>query len=195
MIVIEPDFSIPLPQDLKHEDPKDLHEKVTAAFNTTEFLMENGLEKVYISQEDVDGARRDFMTTEESQATITTPGKALMLKALLSEYDLDVVRSAVQLRNYVKLRLLELSSCGRESTELRALELLGKLSDVNAFQENINVTVEHKTTREIESELATKLSAYLEEVTDAEIVEQTPVDPVKALKKLPTAEEALGSPT
>lgn len=190
MIIAEPDFTVPIPMDLEHEEPRDLRERADRAFNTTQFLIENGLEDIHISQEDAARAREDFLDAPQATNVIDTTGKALMLKALLSEYDSEVIRSAVQLRNYVKLRLLELSSCGKESIELKAVELLGKLAEVAAFSENVNVTVEHKTTREIESELADKLVAYLgEDIADAEVVDpiQIPVH-----DKLPDAEDALG---
>lgn len=188
MIVVEPDFTVPIPMDLEHEDPRDLRDRADRAFNTTQFLIDNGLEEIYISQEDAASARKDFLDAPEATNNINTTGKALMLKSLLSEYDSEVIRSAVQLRNYVKLRLLELSSCGKESIELKAVELLGKLAEVAAFSENVNVTVEHKTTREIESELADKLVAYLDEdITDAEMISPIPVHDT-----LPDAEDALG---
>lgn len=186
-IVVTPEDAVPIPFAMDHEDPHDLWEKTNRAFHTTEFLINNGLE-VRITEEDKADARATFLDSPNASQDMT-PGKALQLKAMLSQYDLEVVRSAIQLRNYVKLRLLEHSDSQKETVSLRALELLGKLSDVNAFVENVNVTVEHKTTIEIETELATKLATYLEEATDAVVIEDVQLPKLQAL---PDADEVLG---
>jgi hypothetical protein len=99
---------------------------------------------------------------------IDTPAKALILSALLNEYDLDVVRNAQQLRNYIKLKYLELSNSGNAKVELKALEMLGKLSDVGAFTERIDINVTHRTTEELEADLASKLSSYLSDIIDVD---------------------------
>jgi hypothetical protein len=91
-----------------------------------------------------------------------------MLKALLEEYDFDVVRNAQQLRGYIKLKLIEKSDCGDNKVELKALEMLGKMSDVGAFVERIDINITHRTTEELENELAAKLSSYMSEIIDVE---------------------------
>jgi hypothetical protein len=86
----------------------------------------------------------------------------------LDEYDVEVVRNAAQLRGYIRLKLLELSETGKESTQLKALELLGKLSDVQAFSESLQINVTHQTTEELRQTLAQKLSMYLHDVVDVD---------------------------
>jgi hypothetical protein len=91
-----------------------------------------------------------------------------MLKALLDEYDFDIVRNAQQLRGYIKLKLIEKSDCGDNKVELKALEMLGKMSDVGAFVERIDINITHRTTEELENELAAKLSSYMSDIIDVE---------------------------
>ena len=171
MLIITPEEDIPIPIKFSNEDPKDIRERANYAFKTASFLVENGLQ-IDVSLSDIQEARAELAGKLKPEPDLT-PGKALQLKGLLSQYDLEVVRSAVQLRNYIKLRLLEHSDSPNDRTALKALELLGKLSDVNAFAENINVTVEHRTTKEIEDELVKKLSSYIETVEDVDIVSET----------------------
>ncbi len=90
------------------------------------------------------------------------------LSVLGSMQDFDVVRNAQQLRSYIKLKLLEKSDCGNDKVELKALEMLGKLSDVGAFVERVEINVTHRTTEELENELATKLSAYMSDIIDVD---------------------------
>ena len=92
----------------------------------------------------------------------------VLLKAMLNEYDVEVVRNAAQVRNYVKMRLLMLTGSDKESTQLKALELLGKMSDVGAFVERMEINVTHRTTEELQAELASKLSSYMDGIIDVE---------------------------
>ncbi len=65
------------------------------------------------------------------------------LTALVTEYDQKVVTDAAQLRTYITNRLIEVSNCGDSRQELRALELLGKVSDVGLFSEKTEINITH----------------------------------------------------
>jgi hypothetical protein len=58
-------------------------------------------------------------------------------------------------------RLLEISACGEAKTELRALELFGKMSDVGAFTEKSEVTITHRSSGDIKQVLQEKISKLL----------------------------------
>jgi len=98
---------------------------------------------------------------------------AAKLGALLTEYDKQVVADAVQVRHYVTNKLLEVSNCGETRFELRALELLGKISDVGLFSEKLEVTVTH-TASTLEHEIKDsikRLMGKVNQVEDAEFEE------------------------
>lgn len=168
MILVTPELDVPLPTSLSVEEAKSLHAKAQAAFSTVEFLEGMGMHISPPTEQDKKEARALFLDAPYAQKEVHTSGKALMLKALLDEYDVDVVRNATQIRSYVKLKLLELSEVGKENTQLKALELLGKLSDVQAFSEHVEISITHRTTEELQQTLAQKLSAYLQDVVDVE---------------------------
>lgn len=176
MILVTPELDVPPPFRMTNEEIHDLHEKAHRVFNTVEFLKENGLDDAECIPTEADRkeARAVFMDSPATPpSNIDTPAKALMLKALLNEYDFEVVRNAQQLRSYIKLKLLEKSDCGNDKVELKALEMLGKLSDVGAFVERVEVNVTHRTTEELENELATKLAQYMGDIIDVESREVT----------------------
>jgi hypothetical protein len=87
---------------------------------------------------------------------------ALKLGALLSEYDHRVVLDAVQARTYITNRLIEISACGDTKNELRALELLGKMSDVGAFTEKSEITITHRTSTDIRQVIQEKINRLLQ---------------------------------
>ena len=86
---------------------------------------------------------------------------ALKLGALLNEYDKRIVLDATQARTYIMNKLLEISDCGDNKTELRALELFGKMSDVGAFTEKSEVTITHRSSGDIKQVLQEKISRLL----------------------------------
>jgi hypothetical protein len=167
MILVTPELDVPLPSSLTAEEAKDLHQRAQAAFQTVEFLTANGMQAPTITQADKKEARAQFFESPTASKELSS-ATAVMLKAMLDEYDVDVVRNAAQVRNYVKMRLMMLTDSSKESTQLKALELLGKMSDVQAFTERLEVNVTHRTTEELQAELATKLSAYMDDIIDVE---------------------------
>jgi hypothetical protein len=58
-------------------------------------------------------------------------------------------------------RLLELSGSGDAKTELRALELMGKMSDIGAFTEKSEVTITHRSSGDLKAVLEEKISRLL----------------------------------
>jgi hypothetical protein len=92
---------------------------------------------------------------------IYTSAVAAKLAGLLNEYDRQIVRDAVQLRTYITNRLLEISNCGNSKDELRALELLGKISDVGLFVEKSEITVVATTPAAIEHSIKDKINRLL----------------------------------
>lgn len=167
MILVTPELDVPLPFSLTTEEAKDLHARAQAAFNTVEFLTANGMQVPAITTADKKEAHAQFFESPTAGKEINSAA-AVLLKAMLNEYDVEVVRNAAQVRNYVKMRLLMLTGSDKESTQLKALELLGKMSDVGAFEVRIDINVTHRTTEELQAELATKLSSYMDGIIDVE---------------------------
>ena len=174
MILVTPELDVPLPFSLTAEEAKDLHARAQAAFNTVEFLTANGMQvPTTVTKEEKKEARAQFFETPSASKEITTAA-AILLKGMLDEYDVQVARNAAQIRNYVKMRLLMLTGSDKESTQLKALELLGKMSDVQAFTERLEVNVTHRTTEELQAELASKLSSYMDGIIDVEAKQLKP---------------------
>jgi len=95
------------------------------------------------------------------------------LDKMLSEYDHELVNSAVRIREYVKNKLLKESEHDDGKIRIKALELLGKMKDVGLFTDRVEVTHKMKTDEELEAELTKKLELYM---GVAEIVEEPEED-------------------
>jgi len=104
-----------------------------------------------------------------------------IIKTVVDEYAKEVFDSPQQARSFITNKLLELSTCGDPRHELRALELLGKLSDISAFTEKSEVVVTAKSSADIDRQIKEKLGQILEKrgvslekVIEAEVIELRP---------------------
>jgi hypothetical protein len=162
-IKITPDFESPLPATAKDAVPKDLHEAMRTSAATARLLDELGV-PFEMSKKDEDSARQLIQSTERSKFvpdTVYEGGVAIKLAALLNEYDKQIISDSAQVRTYVTNKLLDISHCGDVKSELRALEMLGKISDVGLFTEKSEITIHAKTTIELESAIKDKINRLL----------------------------------
>ena len=170
MIPVEPTADHPLPANTAEQMASTLQENARVAANTANLMFELGM-PFEMTADDEEEARKLFAEVDKkkastSKAEVNPPALyqgnvALKLSALLNEYDHKVVLDAAQARTYMMNRLLEISNCGETKHELRALELMGKLSDVGAFTEKSEVTITHRTSGDLKQILQEKISRLL----------------------------------
>lgn len=196
-INIVPDNKHPHPDSLSDEVGDSLKENTRIAASTASLMAELGM-PFEMTEDDQEEARKLFSAVDvekkrNSPASSYNPPElykgsvAIKLGALLDAYDGQVVNDAVQARNYITNRLLEISQCGDVKYELRAIELLGKLSDVGAFTEKSEVTVTHKTSDDLRKAIQDKIQRLLDmEVVD---VEAKTLEEELGLDESPTATE------
>jgi hypothetical protein len=165
MLISIPELSAPLPDSLK--ETASLHDRIEAALASAEFLFP------YISDPGVDDEGESVPTAleqVENRLALHEHAQGLPvdipktrpavehLKAMLDEYDELAATSAAQIRNYVTNKLLEDSTCNDPKVRIKALELLGKIGDVALFAERSVVTVQHKTSLELEQNIKSRLA-------------------------------------
>jgi len=169
-IIATPEVGIPFPFDTTPEELTDFREKAHVLFETVQELIKQGA-SVEITQEDK--ARSHQIAAEGKLPPVKdlTPGTIVNLEAILTEWDNEVLDVARRLRNYVTNKLIMESVHEDARQRIKALELLGKVSGVDLFSENINVNVSHRSVEDIETELAKTLELYMGQV---EVVEEKP---------------------
>lgn len=194
-------MTIEVPVELGVEIPPettyvDLRERARAACNSINLLQEHGLQ-VEETQEDKETAAAllsayasDPQTTSAQATTVRTaaltPASLINIRNYLDEYGRAVVTHAVELRHTVTNRLIEESQNPDPRIRIRALELLGKISDVGLFADKTEVTVTHQTTDELRAKLREKLNRLTRPVQlDNEIID---VDVELGLKPNETVE-------
>lgn len=116
--------------------------------------------------------------TNKRAATLT-PASVRLTSNIIAEFNHSVVESSKQLRNLVTNKLIIESENPDPRVRMRALELLGKISDVGLFTEKSEVTITHQTTEDIKEKLRGKLAKLVNpqpEVEDATIIEAKLLD-------------------
>lgn len=175
--IIPSDKDVPQYDDV--QEPSDKREIADAAFKTAQTLEAEG-----VDTQPTDADRREsraiFTDSPVAPLVPSTSAAAYHLKALLNEYDHQVLDSNIQARNYIVNRFLDISNPhpriivrpnGEQVEEapakipeqLKALELLGKVSEIGLFTERIEVSITNKSTEEIERELVQTMVKYMGE--------------------------------
>jgi hypothetical protein len=171
-LVVTPELGIPFPFDTNPEELLDFREKAAALLNTVEELEKNGLQ-VEVNQEDRIQSHGVMLEETFPAPKNLTPASVKHLNAILSEYDREVLDVHRRLRNYVTNKFILETQDADPKVRLKALEMLGKINGVGLFSERIDVTVTHRTVKDIETELRKTLELYEGEYTD--VTEDKPV--------------------
>lgn len=138
---------------------EDLRARVDAAFAALATINAD----VLVSDEDI-AAAQDVVTgvRKPDEVLLSSPGTIVHIKAILTEYDKAVVESAAQIRTFVTNRLIMETTSPDPRIRIKALELLGKISDVGLFTEKTEITMRHRPTEELEQMLRERLSKVLD---------------------------------
>ena len=174
---IEPDVSIPLPPD--NVLFADLKELAAAACNSAELLeldtssseeAKSAAEQtVYNYAENPDKTSKQIAKKTNALSAATFKE----VKSLLDEFSVRVVDNATQIRLLVTNKLLLETADPDPRIRIRALELLGKITDVGLFTEKSEVTVINRSTEDLTNALREKIRRLMrpDNVTDVDAVE------------------------
>ena len=172
--------------EVTESDPVvDLKDRAEAASNTIEKLTEHGLD-INVTKEDKDNAAKLVAAYAEDpegtskkvttkKAATLTPASLLLTDNILREFGQSVVESSLHIRHLVTNKLVLESENPDPRIRTRALELLGKISDVGLFSEKSEVTITHQST----DDLREKLKGKLEKLVAGEVVEAPVIVDVK----------------
>lgn len=189
-IQIEPDSAIPLPKDNSGVD--NFRERTDAAVKTAELLELDTTpteeDKAIAEQAVYDLAENEPRASKQltKKASTYKPATYHEVKSLLDEFSVRVVDNAVQIRLLVTNKLLLESGNDDPKIRIRALELLGKITDVGLFTEKTEVTINQQSTQDLTASLRAKIRRLMlpDEIEDVVINGETiDLDEEMGLKK------------
>lgn len=178
-LMLTPDLGVPISPDTNIVD---LRERAAALCGTIELLEEHGLD-ISPTQGDKDTAatlveayaanpEKTSKTVSTTRAAKLTPASLIQTRAILDEFGTAVARHAVEIRHLVTNKLLLETENPDPRVRIRALELLGKITDVGLFTDKTEVTVTHQSTDDLRKKLREKFNRLIDRTHNAtDIVE------------------------
>jgi hypothetical protein len=169
-IPVEPNLDTPMPDNLIAQTGETYEQRLKIAGNTALILNELGMEDDCTEEEAEAAAQmlaklkpadgKNSKPTQEETSALQRSGVALKLGAYLNEYEKQVVDDKVQVRTVVVNRLMEISQDEDNKVALKALELLGKASDL--FTERSEITITHKTSDELKAAIKQRIQLLMQ---------------------------------
>jgi hypothetical protein len=154
---------------------------IDAQVSTADFLEALGsapTEKI-ISEIEQKAARQAFGAlttatpdedTREKLIQLKTPEAVRHLVGMLTAYDWEFVQQAKEIRGYTVAKLLEECEHTNANIRLKALALLGKVTEVGLFTEKVEIKKTDMTEDEIDRKLKEKLAKFMD-IEDAEPID------------------------
>jgi hypothetical protein len=172
VIKVEPSNDHPVPFHLEEPELPDFMSEVAVAANTAELLEAMGAPlEVDPSVLEHEKALIEAVAKRQQAAPLKNYSTALAAAGFLKTYGQNLAFDVGQVRAALTNKLLEIANCGDTKYELRALELLGKHSDVGLFTNRSEITVNYNSPDALESAIKERIKRLL----NADVIDVTPV--------------------
>jgi hypothetical protein len=165
-------------------DKANAQDVLDAQVSTTLWLESMGVEddKKVLAEAEANAARKVFTDlasaapeeqTKSNLTTLKTPQAVRHLVTMLSAYDWEFVEQAKNLRGMAVAKIIEETNHPDARIRLKALEMLGKVTEVGLFTEKIEVKKAALSDVEIEQRIKDKLNKFMQ-VVDVIDIEESP---------------------
>ena len=168
VVNIEPTADHPIPFDTEDEVVPTFAEELAVAGNTAELQVELGAP---LEVDERTANQEKSLIEQAIKNRKTNPNTAFAAAAFLRTYGQQMALDVVQARSAITNKLMEIANCGDPRYELKALELLGKHSDIGLFTERSEITINYKNPEDLEHAIKERVKRLL----NADIIDITPI--------------------
>jgi hypothetical protein len=168
-IPVEPNLDKPIPTNAKPQIGSTYEDRLKVAGNTAMLLKELGVDDDLSPEEDAQAKEMIArLKPADGKPSVPSPKEkelknvsvALKIGGYLNEYEKQIVADKIQVRTVVVNRLMEISQDDDNKIALKALELLGKASDL--FTERSEITITHKTSDELKVAIKERIAQLMQ---------------------------------
>ena len=155
---------------------------IDAKVKTAEWLKNLELEDEEIeTKADAEAARKSFAslvtglsvaTTQQALTSIKAPAAVQHLVGMLTAYDWAFVEQAKELRGFAVAKILEEVNHPDAKVRLKALDMLGKVTEVALFTERIEVKKTEMSDVELENRIKDKLNRFMGVIDVVDVSEE-----------------------
>ena len=168
LVQFEPGVTNP---DFVELDDAEPGEVLSAQHKTVEWLEELGVrpDAVQDKEQQTEAARTAFgaLTTNAETSeqvanlvAIKTPEAVRHLTGMLAAYDWEFVQQAKEIRGYAVAQLIEETKSTNANIRLKALGLLGKVTEVGLFTDKVEIKKVELSDAEIDAKIKEKLNRF-----------------------------------
>jgi len=173
IVHVEPTDKHPVPYDTSDEVSPNFLEEMAVAGATAELQVDLG---VSLELDPADAARQESLLKavieKQKSKNLTNVNTAFAAAAFLKTYGAQLAFDVASARAAITNKLMELANCGDPKFELKALELLGKHSDIGIFTERSEITINYKNPEDLENAIKERVKRLL----NADIIDITPLN-------------------
>ena len=173
IVHVEPTNEHPVPYDTSPEVSPNFLEEMAVAGATAELQVDLG---VSLELDPADAARQESLLKavieKQKSKNLTNVNTAFAAAAFLKTYGAQLAFDVASARAAITNKLMELANCGDPKFELKALELLGKHSDIGIFTERSEITINYKNPEDLEEAIKERVKRLL----NADIIDITPLN-------------------
>ena len=174
--VVATTMATPLP--FAEAAPADI---IDAQVQTAQWLKDLELDDEEVeTKADAEAARKSFAsivtgqsvaTTQQALANVKAPVAVQHLVGMLTAYDWAFVEQAKELRGYAVAQILEEVKHPDARIRLKALDMLGKVTEVALFTERVEVKKAQMTDTELETRIKEKLNRFMGVIDVVDVTE------------------------
>ena len=171
VVKVTPSKDHKVPYDTDPQTTENFFEEMVVAANTAETLEALGapLEVDPVTY-DREKALIDAVAKRQQSEPLKNYSTALAASGFLKTYGQNLAFDVGQVRAALTNKLMEIANCGETKYELKALELLGKHSDIALFNERSEITINYNSPDALESAIKERVKRLL----NAQIIDITP---------------------
>ena len=162
VVKVEPTDEHPVPYSLDVDEPENYLDQVSIAAKTADLLEELGapleVDEPTLSKEK---ALIESALKHQNKDALKSYPAAMAASAFVKSYGHNLAYDVMEVRAALTNKLLEIANCGETKFELRALELLGKHSDIGLFTERSEVTINYKSPDALEAAIKERVKRLL----------------------------------
>lgn len=185
LVQFEPGVTNP---DFVELDDAEPGEVLSAQHKTVEWLEELGVrpDDVQDKEQQTEAARTAFgsLTTNADNSEqvanliqVKTPEAVRHLTGMLAAYDWEFVQQAKEIRGYAVAQLIEETKSSNANIRLKALGLLGKVTEVGLFTDKIEIKKTELSDAEIDAKIKEKLNKFMGVIDVVDVSDVSEIEP------------------
>ena len=172
VVKVEPTDEHSMPYSTGEEKPSTFLDEVSITAMTAELLEQLGA-PLEIDEADLEREKKLIQTAikDKKVSALRTPAAATAARGFLQEYGKSLAVDATQVRTALTNKLLEIADCGDIKYELKAIELLGKHSDIGLFTERSEININYNSPEALEAQIKERVKRLL----NADVIDMKPL--------------------